>query len=134
MKRRIILDTNFLLIPGQFKVDIFSELERICNFQYELVVVKEVVAELQGIIASKKSNELARASARLALQLMGRFKVKVVGDYRKVFKRADEAILAVADRNCLVATQDMQLKRSLKGSGCGLIVLRQKQYLQLFGG
>ena len=134
MKRRIILDTNFLLIPGQFNVDIFSEIARICNFGYELVVVKETVAELQGIIASKVSNGLARASAKLALQLMGRFKVKVVGDYRKVFKRADEAILAVADRNCLVATQDMQLKRALKGSGCGLIVLRQKQYLQLFGG
>ncbi|MBW2991754.1 hypothetical protein KY345_00870 [Candidatus Woesearchaeota archaeon] len=30
--RKIILDTNFLLIPGQFKIDIFSEIRRICDF------------------------------------------------------------------------------------------------------
>ena len=57
MVRKIILDTNFLLIPVQFGVDIFSEFDRICNFKYELVVVPETVTELEGIINGKGSKK-----------------------------------------------------------------------------
>ena len=47
--RNIILDTNFLMIPLQFKVDIFSEIERICNFKYELLVPEASVKELENL-------------------------------------------------------------------------------------
>ena len=33
---KVILDTNFLMIPYKFRVDIFSELTRVCNFSYKL--------------------------------------------------------------------------------------------------
>jgi len=47
--RKIILDTNFLLIPAQFKVDIFSEIDRICSFTYSLFVLDKSVEELKKI-------------------------------------------------------------------------------------
>ena len=128
MKRRVILDTNFLLIPGQFKVDIFSEIGRICNFSYELVVVPETLEELESIACGEASGRDKRA-ARLALQLLKKFKVRAVN--RKLFKRADEAILDIADRKSIVATQDRILKTRLRGK-CGLVVLRQKRYLQIY--
>ncbi len=131
MKRKIILDTNFLLIPAQFKVDIFSEIRRICGFSYELAAVPETVAELKGIISSKRSSGKDRKSARLALKLMKAFNVKVLKN-RKLFKRADEAILAIADENSCVATQDRELRRRLREKAASLIILRQKQYLKFF--
>ena len=129
MKTKIILDTNFLLIPVQFKVDIYSEIDRICDFSYELVTVKEVVSELEHLIAKGSKSKKA---AKLALQMLKKFQIRTLRD-RKVFKRADEAIIAIADKNSIVATQDMELKRLLKKNAVRLIVLRQKQYLKLFG-
>ncbi len=51
MTKIIILDTNFLLIPAQFKVDIFSEVERICNFRYQLVIIDKTLEELEDIVS-----------------------------------------------------------------------------------
>jgi len=130
MKTKIILDTNFLLIPAQFKVDIFSEIKRICDFKYELVVVAETVTELKDIIGSSSSGGKDKKAAKLALQLLKKFEVKVVKNYRKVFKRADEAILDIADKKSFVATQDRELKRLLRAK-TRLIILRKKQYLQI---
>ena len=130
MKTKIIIDTNFLLIPAQFKVDIFHELERICNFAYELVVVPETVSELKYLIKDSKTSGKDKKAAKLALQLMKRYKVKTLHNYGKVFKRADEAILDIADKKSYVATQDKELKRLLQEK-CNLIILRQKQYLQI---
>jgi len=129
MRTQIILDTNFLLIPGQFKVDIFSEIDRICSFSYELVIVPETITELNEIINSKYSNNKDKKAAKLALLMIKKFKVKTLAD-RKVFKRADEAILQIAAKNSVVATQDRELKKKLQEKAANLIVLRQKQYLQ----
>ncbi len=131
MKTKILLDTNFLLIPGQFGVDIFSEIRRICDFSYVLVVVPETIAELEGIISSMRSNGKDKRAARLALQFLKRFRVKVLKN-RKLYKRADEAILAIADKNSCVATQDRGLKRRLREKAVRLIILRQRQYLKFF--
>ena len=66
MVKQIILDTNFMMVPGQFKVDIFAEIQRICDFSYELVVIKETVEELENIIVKQKGQN--KAAAMLALQ------------------------------------------------------------------
>ncbi len=131
MKTKIILDTNFLLIPAQFKVDIFTEIRRICDFRYELAVVPETVDELHGIISSRGNSEKDRKAAKLALKLLKAFKVKALKN-RKLYKRADEAILAIADKNSLVATQDSELRKRLQEKAARLIILRQKQYLKFF--
>ena len=129
MARKIILDTNFLLIPGQFGVDIFSEFDRMCDFKYELVVVPETLIELEGILKGKSSKK-DKMAAGLGLQLMKRHKVKAL-KYRKLFKRADEAIISVAAKNSFVATQDGGLRKRLKNRS-GAIILRKKQYLEFF--
>ena len=54
--KTVLLDTNFLLIPAQFKVDIFSEIDRICTFQYEIAVLDKTIDELNKII--KEQNRI----------------------------------------------------------------------------
>ena len=34
--KKIILDTNFLITAIKFKVDIFTEINRICDFNYKI--------------------------------------------------------------------------------------------------
>ena len=67
-KKKIILDTNFLLIPGQFNVDIFTEVERILGEPFELCIVDKSIAELNRLVAVGKEKD--RFAAKLALVLV----------------------------------------------------------------
>jgi len=124
--RNIILDTNFLMIPLQFKVDIFSEIERICNFNYSLLVLEASVRELENIADTGKSRDKKIAVAALKL-----LKSKGIGIIKSEEKYADDVILRSADKDTIVATQDMALKRKLAQKRASIIILRQKKYLQL---
>lgn len=134
--KTILLDTNFLLIPAQFKVDIFAELQRACDFSYKIAVLDATVSELEGIITSKKASARDRRAAGLGLQLIKAKGVSVIKADRKVFKSTDKAILdfAVAGARSgpvIVATQDRKLREGLAARGVRVAVLRQKKYLVL---
>ena len=134
-KKIVLLDTNFLLIPAQFKVDVFAELQRLCDFSYEAVVLAASVAELNGIVNDKKASAKDRRAAKLGLQLINAKGVSVMSAERKVFKSTDKAILGFAAANrdsVVVATQDRLLREKLKSAGVAVIVMRQEQYLKFF--
>lgn len=126
--KRIILDTNFLLIPGQFKVDIFQELKRICGFKFKLIILKETIDELKKIKKTGKQKDKTSASIALSLiQSQGIETVRLgTGSY------ADDIIAKNTNsKKDIVATQDMALKRKLKARDIPIITLRQKRYLVL---
>ena len=124
--KKIIIDTNFLLIPYQFKVDIFSEIRRICDFNYEICIIDETIDELRKIMMMPGRDKLG---AVLALQLLPHHKVKKI--LTKKDKSVDDLIVDTAGKDTLVATQDAELKRRLKKNKIRLIVMRQKKYLAL---
>lgn len=121
--KKIILDTNFLLIPAQFHVDIFSEIERICDFSYSLNVLDKTLDELNNIIEKQRGKH--KQAALLALKLLKAKKVKVIKT--KKDKYVDDILVDLAkEKETLIATQDTELKKRLKNS---IITLRQKKYL-----
>ena len=134
--KKVLLDTNFLLIPAQFGVDIFAELERVCDFKYEVGVLDATVAELEGISASGRAAAKDRKAARLGMQLIASQGVRIYKPERKVFKSTDKAILEFAsagNKDVIVATQDRELKRLLKAKGVRVAVLRQGSHIVLDG-
>jgi len=120
MEKRIILDTNFLLAIGQFNVDIFSELERICDFPYTVNVLDKTIDELNKII--KTPGKKNKAEAKLALA--------IIKDRVKVLKSegsfVDDILVSLADKNTIIATQDKELKKRIKTR---IITMKQKKYL-----
>lgn len=118
--KRIILDTNFLLAVSQFKVDIFSEIERICHFPYELYILDKSIDEINRIINTPKKKD--KAAAKLALALIkDRIKIlKSEGNF------VDDILVSIADDNTIIATQDKELKQRIKTK---IITIKQKKYL-----
>jgi len=112
---KIILDTNFLMIPEQFKVDIFSEIRRICDFDYELCVLEATIRELEDI------------KGKLALELVKAKNIRVIEGEGY----ADDLLVEEARKGSIIATQDIGLKRRLKEIKAKIIVLRQKSHLAL---
>ncbi|MCK4521883.1 MAG: nucleotide-binding protein [Nanoarchaeota archaeon] len=125
---KIILDTNFLLIPSQFKLDIFSEIKRIADFNYELYIIDKTVDELKGIIKDKGQKEKNKLAAKIALQLIRLKKVKDIKT--KDNKIVDDLILDIVNKNYIVATSDRILKQKLRKKGITLIILKNKRYLE----
>src|SRR3989344_4131346 len=99
--KKIILDTNFLMLPSQFKIDIFKEIDRIIDEKYEIFIIDKTKEELEKLIKGGKEKE--RKAARLALQLIKKFNIKIInaqGD------NVDDIIVQLKDKDTIVATMD----------------------------
>ena len=126
--KKILLDTNFLLIPYQFKVDIFTQIGRIMHFQYKIFVLDKSVEELRKVIKEQKGKN--RDAAKVALKLIAIKNIAILKTQGN--KKTDDAIIeSSSENNYIVATQDKDLKRRLINHGMEVIVLRQKKILAL---
>ncbi|MBW3010690.1 hypothetical protein KY335_05125 [Candidatus Woesearchaeota archaeon] len=124
---KIILDTNFLLIPGTLGVDIFSMI-RDMDPKAGFYVVDKTVDELDSIIA-KKAPKFKKA-AKLAKQFINKFNITILSSKTQTFKNVDELILKIAgEGGYLVATQDALMKKKARSKGLQIIYLRQKKYV-----
>lgn len=124
---QVILDTNFLMIPGLYGVDIFSELDRILDRKHEILVPEVVIGELEHLEEEGDSSE--RRAASLALDLASRTEeIPSQGP-------ADEEIIRLArgDDRVVVGTNDSDLKKRVRNEGIPVIFLRQKSHLDISG-
>ena len=125
--KKIMLDTNFLLIPYQFNVDIFSEICRIMHQKYSLFILDKTKDELEIIINNQKGKN--KDAAKFALKFISVKKIKII---KTDSGNTDDLILKGSiEKDFIVATQDKDLKRKLINQGTSVIVLRQKKTLML---
>ena len=124
--KKIILDTNFLMIPLQFRVDIFSELNRICHFNYKLCVFEQSIEELKNIVQKQAGKH--KKAAQFALKLI---KLKNIEIIESEQRDVDSLILENLDKDTIVATQDIMLKKEVLEKGSYVVILRKKKHLQL---
>jgi len=124
---RFLLDTNFLVLPGQFKVDIFDELRKFGKDH--LYTLDLVVRELQQLSHGSSRDS---ASARLALHLVKDRGISIIHTHEDAdLDGTDNAIRNAARKgHYTVCTQDQELARLLKEDGVPVIRLRQGRYLE----
>lgn len=124
--KKIILDTSFLVSCAEFKVDLFSEFERICDFSFELFIVDKSLVELDFI---EKKGGKSKAFVNI-VKLFLQKGIKTIKSNSQ--KSVDDLIIETVDKeSCAVATQDAELKRRLKQKQIPVITIRQKKYLIL---
>ena len=121
MTRKVIIDTNGLMIPGRFGVDIFSELERL-GFD-TCFVPRASVRELEKIYARGRGKD--RAAARIALSLLERCTIIEKNGF------VDDIIMDLADKSRAVLTNDTELKKRLCSKGVTTVYLREKTRLSI---
>ncbi len=118
----MIIDTNGLMIPGQFGIDIFMELKRLGFDSY--VVPRASVRELEKISTQGRGKD--RTAAKIALSLMERCTIVEKEGF------ADDVILDLAaSTEDAVLTNDIILKKRLCSKGVTIVQLREKTHLSL---
>lgn len=129
MTQKIILDTNFLLIPFTLKVDIFSEMDRIIDDKYKLYIIDKTINELDNII--KKKSGKTKQAAKFAKELIEKKKIRKIKTEDNNNDVDREILNLVKKEDYIIATQDKILKAKLKQLNKKIIILRQKNYLLL---
>lgn len=123
----IILDTNFLIYCTKHKLDYVENINNLINDDFELVVPKQVIEEL-NIVSNKQKQKIPlhkrkpryrrttgkdKVAATLALKILSHNKIKTVvpiGD------TVDNAIvnLSKTDNKNIVCTLDKEMRNKLK--------------------
>jgi len=127
---KIILDSNFLFVPLQFKIDIFEGMMNLLNQRFEPVLLSTTYQELQKM--AEKGSPKLRRQATIALKLAE--KCLVVDVEKSEEETNDDVIVRVAAQwRCPAATNDRKLKQRLRDISIPVIYLRQKSRLVLEG-
>src|SRR4030065_290495 len=108
---KVIVDSNALFVPLQFKIDIFSELERLLNRRFSLILLSSVKRELETL--AEKGAPKTRRNAAYALKLGEKCKyVKVENDESS---QVDDVIVDTAEKwRVPVFTNDVRLRKRLR--------------------
>jgi hypothetical protein len=127
---KVILDSNALFVPLQFKIDIFSELERLLKRNLELILLSPVKHELEGL--AEKGLPKMRKNASYALKIAERCRYFEVNDMASAL--TDDIIVKIAKEwSSPVFTNDKQLRKKLRNISVPVIYVRQKSHLVIDG-
>jgi rRNA-processing protein FCF1 len=122
MKQKVIIDTNGLMIPGQFGLDIFSELGRLGFDSY--IVAGACVRELKNIRTCGHGKD--KIAAKLAFSLLDRCTIIEESGF------ADDVIIQMAIiMKASVLTNDAELKKRLCSKGVTIVYLRDRTRLSI---
>jgi len=123
---RVLLDTNALMVPVQFRIDLFDELRCLLG-AFEPLVLKDTVKELQGLSSGLGHDG---AAARYGLALSD--KCTTVCPDEPMAGGVDSQIIAYAGKTrCYVVTNDRHLREALLARGIGVISMRKQKRLEL---
>jgi rRNA-processing protein FCF1 len=127
---KIILDSNALFVPLQFKIDIFDCLEKLLERTHELILLSPIKRELEAL--AKKGSPKMRKNALYALKLAEKCKHVEVDTPASAL--ADDIIVKIAKEwKAPVFTNDRQLKKRLRDISVPVIYVRQKSRLEIDG-
>ena len=127
---KVILDSNALFVPLQFKIDIFTDLERLLNRKVEFILLSPVKRELELLAA--EGSPKTRKDAAYALRLAE--KCRYVPVEASGSALTDDVIVETA-RNwgVPVFTNDRLLRKRLRDINMPVIYVRQKSRLEIDG-
>ena len=137
-KRKVIVDTNALLIPGTFGIDIYEELEDMGYL--EIIIPESVMEELNALRNSESEKGRTKRAAQIGYQLVLQHLQLANSRSRVVIERkggdtdrdrdTDSEIIRMAKmQDAAVLTSDAELRRRLHQEGLSTVFLRGRNRL-----
>jgi rRNA-processing protein FCF1 len=123
--RMVVLDTNFLFVPFQFRIDILRELDYLVEPSHRFVISARTISELETIAKRIGKHGMA---ARLALKLL-----EANSDRIEIIKSrgyVDDWIVRYAEKTrAIVCTNDSKLRKRLRVKNIKVVTLKSKNKL-----
>jgi rRNA-processing protein FCF1 len=127
---KVIVDSNALFVPLQFKIDIFSELQKLLNRNFQIVLISPVKHELENLV--KRGSIKMRKQASFALEISNKLICLEIPEKSK--EEVDDAIVRASKAlNAIVFTNDKLLKKKLRDISTPVVYVREKSRLEIDG-
>jgi len=127
----VIIDTNFLTVPAQFGVDVFSEAERVLERGVEFVLLDSVIEEIKSKL--ERASRTEARMFRIALDLAERCTIVSVDMSVKGNHVDDQLLEYTKSVRGVLATNDRELRARANSQGIPVLLLRGKKHLELDG-
>ncbi len=135
----VVIDSNFILLPFQFKVDYLNEIYLKLEGNTNFIIFKQILNELE----SKKNREsqamkfqMEFKSGLLYLESnKDKYNILFDENVKQNYETTDEFLikecisLKKRNKHVFLATNDTNLRKEAKRFGISTIFLRQKKYL-----
>ena len=137
----IVIDSNFILLPFQFKIDYLNEIRLNMEGRLRFVIFRQMLDELEA--KRRRESESTKFKRLLDSGLLYLEKNKVnydivfLEDTKENSELTDEFLLRKSVElrdegyNTFLATNDSELRRKARSSSLNTIFLRQKKYLSI---
>ena len=137
----VIVDSNFILLPFQFKIDYFFEIRQILEGKLTFIIFQQILNELE----SKKRREPKATKFRrffesglLYLEKNNdKYPIEIIEEVKNINETTDDFLLKKANElkikgnSVYLATNDSELRRKAHSQLINTIFLRQKKYLSI---
>jgi rRNA-processing protein FCF1 len=122
---KVLLDTNALMMPAQFRIDLFGEISRLVG-EFTPIVPVDVLNELRGLSTGcGRESAAARFGLTLAEQCTS-------VERERSDQSVDEQIINYALREgCVVVTNDRALRKALNSRGIAVISMKKQKILDI---
>jgi len=119
----VILDSSAIMMLFEFSIDLENELTRLLG-SYNVVVPKTVLKELETL-SKKESDGKKKMKAKASIILIEKYDIVDVKS-----ENADDSIIELAkEKDGVVVTNDIELRKRLKEFSVTTIFLRAKKKL-----
>ncbi|MFX1417290.1 MAG: PIN domain-containing protein [Promethearchaeota archaeon] len=137
----VVIDSNFILLPFQFKIDYFNEIRMIIEGHIRFIIFQQIFNELDSKRQRKqKATNFTRFydSGLLYLeQNKKKYEIIIEKNLKRENETTDDFILRMLNnlkmesQNVYLATNDAALRKKAKLIDINTIFLRQKKYLSI---
>ncbi|MFX1365520.1 MAG: PIN domain-containing protein [Promethearchaeota archaeon] len=137
----VIIDSNFILLPFQFKIDYFLEIRGILEGELKFIIFKQILDELKAKKRRDPEATKFRSFLQAGLSYLEKkrndFQIKTMEDTKNIHETTDDFLLKKAivfskqGHNVYLATNDSELRKKALNCHINTIFLRQKKYLTI---
>lgn len=135
----IILDSNFILLPFQFKVDYLNEIRLNLEGEVEFIIFKQILNELEAKQVREPNATKFQREFKSGLSYLeknrNKYDLTFLDETKKAIETTDDFLLRKAielkieNQLIFLATNDSILRKKAREFGLNTIFLRQKKYL-----
>jgi rRNA-processing protein FCF1 len=140
-KNIIVIDSNFILLPFQFKIDYFDEIRFKIEGEIRFIIYQQIFNELEA----KRKKELETTKfIRFLESGLGyleknkeKYRIDILEDKKKENETTDDFLIRMLmnlkkeNQNIYIATNDSDLRRKAKKIQINTIFMRQKKYINI---
>ena len=140
-KSIIVIDSNFILLPFQFKIDYFDEIRFKIEGEIRFIIYQQIFDELEAkrkkVLKTNKFIQFLESGLVYLEKNKEKYNIEIIIERKNENETTDDFLIRMLknlrgkNQNIYIATNDSEMRRKSKEIQINTIFMRQKKYLSI---